>query len=186
LSGSNSCGKIAVRTVRARYTRSDFDRLPEDFPAQLVRGALVKEPGPTSGHQSRVVSVLAALLPLVPQGRVKPGPFDVPIGEYDVFQPDVAVYAEPPPEDRRGESVPEVVFEVLSPTSRRRDAGYKRRRYLEAGVREVWLLDAEEGAVEVCTADGRSIFRGSEAARSTAIRGFLLVPAELFRRLDGR
>jgi hypothetical protein len=36
--------------VRALYTRADYERLPEGFPAQLVRGQLVKEPAPRCGH----------------------------------------------------------------------------------------------------------------------------------------
>jgi Uma2 family endonuclease len=173
-------GRIDVRTVRALFTRSDYDRLPEGFPAQLVSGSLVKEPSPTHGHQSLVVAVLRALLPLLPDARVNPGPVDVPIGRHDVFQPDVAVYGEAPPSGASGEAIPAVVFEVLSPTSRVRDRGVKRRKYLAAGVREVWTLDPLERVIEVWTAAGRGVSRGGEPARSEAILGFSLVPERLF------
>ncbi len=39
----------------ADFTRDDYLRLPEGFPAELIQGQLVKEPAPTSDHQGLVV-----------------------------------------------------------------------------------------------------------------------------------
>jgi Uma2 family endonuclease len=169
-----------MRIVRARFTRADYALLPEGFPAQLVRGNLVKEPSPTYGHQGLVVLLLQELLVRVPRTRVLPSPVDVPIDEFNVFQPDVAVYAEEPPAEATGTLVPQVVFEILSPSNRVRDRGFKRRRYLEAGVAEVWLVDPAERAIEVCTGAGRATRRGADAARSECLAGFALTADALF------
>jgi hypothetical protein len=59
--------------------------------------------------------------------------------------PDLAVYLTPPPEgdDFWAEWVPEIIVEVVSPSSAERDYGEKGIEYLEFGVREYWTVDDE-------------------------------------------
>jgi Uma2 family endonuclease len=173
-------GESTVTTVPARYTRADYERLPEGFPAQLVDGSLVKDPSPLYGHQDAVVRVYEALRRLLPLRRIKLGPVDVPIDEFNVYQPDVAVYASPLPPEERGTRVPALVFEVLSPGTARRDRTFKRERYLDAGVTEVWILDREARTIEVF--DGQGVRRAGEeeSLPSRALPGFALSPAQAF------
>jgi len=65
--------------------------------------------------------------------------------------PDVAVYQTPPPEgeDVWATWVPELVIEVVSPGSERRDYEEKREEYLRFGVKEYWIVDAEKEEVLV-------------------------------------
>src|SRR5205823_5333416 len=65
--------------------------------------------------------------------------------------PDLAVYLTPPPDgaDFWAEWVPELVVEVVSPSSADRDYGEKRVEYLEFGVREYWIVDDNRGEVLV-------------------------------------
>ncbi len=44
------------------FTRADYDRLPEGFPAQLIEGFLVKQPAPTYGHQALVLELALKLV----------------------------------------------------------------------------------------------------------------------------
>ena len=44
---------------------------------------------------------------------------------------------------------PDLVVEVLSPSNRSYDRNLKRRRYLELGVPELWIVDADERTIEV-------------------------------------
>lgn len=58
--------------------------------------------------------------------------------------PDVAVYFSPPPTDNEqawDEWTPDIVVEVVSRSSRRRDYGVKVDDYLAAGVRQYWIMD---------------------------------------------
>jgi Uma2 family endonuclease len=169
-----------VGTVTELFTRRDYLQLPEGFPAQLVEGFLVKDPSPTYGHQWVVGEILVALYAALPRPLVRPGPVDVPIDEHNVYVPDVAVYAVRPPDAVGGTLVPRVVFEILSPSTASRDRDVKRRRYLDAGVEEVWLVDAAAKAFEVHRRDGSTTARGAEAAHSAAIPGFAPVPDAFF------
>ncbi len=67
--------------------------------------------------------------------------------------PDLAVYLTPPPEHEDDEFwtrwVPEIVVEVVSPSSRNRDYNEKPEEYLLAGVKEYWIVDSEHRAMVV-------------------------------------
>lgn len=165
------------------FTRALYDRLPEGFPAQLVDGALLHDPSPMRGHQALVGALYLAVVPLVGLRRAFLSPLDVALDDLNVLQPDLAVWDVPPPLDRREADVPAVVFEVLSPSSRRLDRQVKAGKYLAAGVREVWLVDPEQEAVEVRTSAGSRAHRDAEAVRSLAIAGLAVVPADLFGSL---
>src|SRR5262245_8717594 len=110
----------------ATFTRADYMRLPEGFPAQLIDGTLVKETPPTFGHQGNVLEIAVALRGCAP-GRVVVSPTDVLIDEHNVFQPDVVVHREVPnPRARHADAPPILVVEVCSPRSHARDVGWKR------------------------------------------------------------
>jgi Uma2 family endonuclease len=162
------------------FTRADWERLPERFPAELVHGSLVKDPSPTFGHQFLAADIRDLLLRRVGRRRVVLGPIDVAVGEHDVYQPDVAVYDRDPPLDGRGAPLPIVVFEVLSSSTRRRDAGVKRKEYLRAGVQEVWLVDPDSKGIEVHTRAGVDTALGDQRVTSAAVGGFSLSPSGLF------
>jgi len=173
-----------VRIVSPPFSRALYDRLPEGFPAQLVDGALLHDPAPLRGHQALVVAIYLALVDRVGLRRAFVAPVDVVIDEWNVLQPDVAMWDAPPPLDRREAEVPAVVFEVLSPANRRLDRGVKAGKYLAAGVREVWLVDPDLRSIEVRMREGRRVARGAVEARSAAVEGFVLVPDALFAHLE--
>ncbi|MFO0891020.1 MAG: Uma2 family endonuclease [Isosphaeraceae bacterium] len=68
--------------------------------------------------------------------------------------PDLAIYKTPPPEGETDDEiwsqwVPEIVVEVVSPSSRRRDYEEKPEEYLRLGVQEYWIVDEHEGRMTV-------------------------------------
>jgi Uma2 family endonuclease len=68
--------------------------------------------------------------------------------------PDLAIYKTSPPEGRNDDEiwsqwVPEIVVEVVSPSSRHRDYQEKPEEYLRLGVGEYWIVDADEGLMKV-------------------------------------
>jgi Uma2 family endonuclease len=169
-----------METVRDLYTRADFARLPEGFPAQLIAGAFVKEAVPVCGHQHLVARIFEGLAAVAGRGQVLPSPVGVPIDEYNGYEPDVALYRNPPPADERATVVPLAVFEILSPCTADYDRGIKRRKYLEAGVIEVWIVDREHRTIARHTRDGSATARGGERLESAVLPGFGVTPVGLF------
>ena len=108
-------------------------------------------------------------------------PTDVFLDDLNVYQPDVAVFRRPLAARRRHVPLPLVVFEVLSTSTAGRDRTRKTRGYLRSGVREVWLVDPDTGAVEVRTAEGSRSFGRDDVAESRAIPGFAVTGRELMR-----
>jgi Uma2 family endonuclease len=171
-----------VRTATGPFTRADYLRLPEGFPAQLIAGWLVKEAAPIYGHQMVVVRLCGLLLRLVDADRVLVSPVDVPIDDRNVYQPDVAVFRSALPPESGGVEIPLLALEVLSPSTKRWDRGVKRRKYLEGGVEEVWLVDREARRIEVHTAAGVREAVGAETLRSSALPGLAVSPDDLLPR----
>lgn len=169
-----------METMSALYTKADYDRLPEGFPAQLIEGCLVKEAAPTYEHQLLVGRLRDTLVPLVDPALVVVSPTDVVIDEHNVFQPDVVVLGAIPPLKSSDVGIPRIAFEVLSPSSATRDRVVKRERLLAAGVDEVWLLDPHEATIEIWDGSGMRRLVGDEVAASETLPGFRLEPAAFF------
>jgi Uma2 family endonuclease len=169
-----------AHVVTTGFTRADYFLLPEGFPAQLVGGTLVRDAVPACGHQNLASRIHVLLARLVGVDRVAEGPVAVVVDDRNVFGPDVVVHETVPAFDARDVGVPLLVFEIVSPTTARRDRGVKRAGYLRAGVREVWIIDRAAGTVEVHDKDGVRTARSDEPARSRAVAGLVIVPSELF------
>jgi Uma2 family endonuclease len=168
------------------YTRAQYDLLPEGFPAQLIEGQLLREPSPDFGHQRIAFSIARTLEPLVGPRRVCLAPLDVPVDEFNVYQPDIVVFRVPLEDETEtaARGVPLLVIEVLSPSTASRDRLVKRTRLLDAGVEEVWLVDRMNGSIDVYDLGSyRDVPRRSTRNRPIAsgvLPGFELTPAHLF------
>ena len=84
-----------VTATEPRYTRADYLRLPEGYPAQLVDGALVREPSPAPWHQWVTARLYNSLCDRVGRSRVLFSPVDLTIDDRNVYQPDVMVFERP-------------------------------------------------------------------------------------------
>lgn len=138
------------------YDVADYMELPEDGPRyQLMRGWLVREPAPGEKHQTVVGNLYVLLRRWVGArclGRLYVAPFDTVLSPSDVVQPDLLFVSrdqlgQPNPKNLRGR--PDLVVEVLSPSTRQRDLQVKVQLYRDAGVFEAWLVDLETESVQV-------------------------------------
>ena len=139
------------------WTRRDLDRLPDDGNSyEVVRGELFVTPAPGSRHQQIVAELADRVAPYVAAHRIGQLHFPravVVIGGSQV-EPDFMVRrkVQPPPPSWEEASLPILVVEVLSETTRRRDLIAKRSLYLEAGIEEYWMLDGERRTITVARA----------------------------------
>jgi Uma2 family endonuclease len=166
-----------------RFTRTDYMRLPEGFPAQLIDGALIKEPAPTIWHQWVVGRLYRGLCEKVGENRVLFSPVDFTVDDENVYQPDVAVFARPFSIDPHAREIetPLLVAEVLSESTAPYDLGTKARRYLEKGVQEVWLVDPEARTIEIRTPAGTTRIGPDGTAVSSVVPGFSVRVEALLR-----
>jgi Uma2 family endonuclease len=83
-------------------------------------------------------------------------PFDVFVDRYNVLQPDACILGAALPRDVPEIGIPVLVVEILFPSTAHRDRHKKRRVCLDAGVREVWIVDPEDETITIQTRDGRA------------------------------
>ena len=143
---------IAPSADLGPYRRADYDALPDEPRCELIFGRIYVSPSPTPFHQL-VVALLWQWLDAVaePGALVLFAPLDVILADHSVVQPDV-VYVSAARRDivgRRIEGAPDLLIEVLSPGSGRRDRGEKLALYASSGVREYWIVDPAERQIEL-------------------------------------
>lgn len=129
-------------------------------------------------------------------GIVLGAPFEVllPRGITNPVQPDILYFRTgngPESGDPSFAGVPDLIVEVLSPSTRRRDEGIKKSPYEDAGVLEYWLVDSRPRTVLVYTfVEGRYAelgrFGGGEAVRSVVLSDLHLRVGDLFSPLRHR
>lgn len=157
--------------------------LPEtNSPTELWDGEIVMSPAPSFFHQEivcRFYKLLDAWVSRHNLGKVAVSPLDMVLTPRRVVQPDVVFVSTERLHiiQTRMMGAADLVAEVVSPESRRRDRIDKRDLYEQHGVKEYWLLDPEAGTVEVLHLTrgeyqlvGR--WRSGETAESRLLEGF--------------
>jgi Uma2 family endonuclease len=132
------------------WTYAKYASLPDDGKRyEVVRGELVVCPAPNSDHQDACLALGAALRAFARNrgsGRCVIAPFDVVLAADVVLQPDVLFVTAERLHLVRKEGVfgaPDLVVEILSPSTKRHDLVVKRALYAEYGVREMWVVDPD-------------------------------------------
>ncbi|HYW11516.1 MAG TPA: Uma2 family endonuclease [Longimicrobium sp.] len=163
---------MATRTAAVRdWTYEEFARLPDDGNRyEVIAGELYVTPAPGSLHQ-RVQYRLAAMFENFCDehgvGTMYGAPYDVIFGEGDYLEPDL-IFVRRDREDiiqkHAAVGTPDLVVEILSDSTARRDRGIKRERYAAFGVPEYWIIDTEAKQIEVLRLTGGDL-RRAEIAR---------------------
>jgi len=159
---------------------------------ELVWGWAREPAAPRWGHQEIVTRITVLLYQHVHQrrlGRVCASPIDVVLDEARalVVQPDVVFVSNDRAGIIRGQvwGAPDLVVEVESPGTWRRDRVWKRRWYRQYGVREYWLIDPVGRSVTVLTFPVRGrvrrrSFRGRASIESAVLPGLRAAAAKVF------
>lgn len=174
-------------------TAKEYELLPEGAPYQLIGGELVMSPAPIFFHQrvlGRLFRALSDFVEVRDLGEVVISPMDVHLTVIDVYQPDMLFIRNEnlPKIDPTNwvRLVPDMVLEVLSPSTSVKDYNRKKTIYGECGVREYWIVDPIEHTVEILVNESgsyrrESIFEGASNLISPMFPGFSLRLDELFR-----
>ena len=173
----------------SKLTYEDYVKIPEDGKRhEIIEARHVVSAAPVPRHQAVLLKVTCRFLELQDGDRatVLFAPIDVHLSEVDVVQPDLIAIAQKSSHligSIKIEGPPELVVEVLSPSTARNDRGAKRALYEFAGVAEYWIVDPERNSItQLSLSDGRYAERliGSGRVKSTAFAGFEVELEELF------
>ncbi|HKH43914.1 MAG TPA: Uma2 family endonuclease [Thermoanaerobaculia bacterium] len=166
---------MAVREpARRKLTYDDYVLIPEDGQRhEILDGEHTVSPAPTLWHQLVLSALHRLLSPFIHEKRlgwVVAAPVDVLFSEHDVAQPDLVFISKERAGIMAGANVqgtPDLVVEILSPSTRRRDEGLKRDLYERSGVREYWLIDPERQEVRVFRRGGSGFKPAAELSASS-------------------
>jgi len=143
--------------TRIKLTYEDYRNAPESEREryELFEGELVMVPSPSEYHQRISVNLEFLLCGFVKQrdlGFVYDAPLDVILSDDTVLQPDILFIGKERAKIIAEEGIrgaPDLVIEILSEATAKRDRTYKKTLYARHGVKEYWLVDPATKTVEV-------------------------------------
>lgn len=189
---------MAFPAEEMKYTFADCLKWEEDERVELIDGAAVMMDPPSRKHQEISGALFAQLYNFLEgkKCRVYAAPFAVRLFEKDgdtpeevdtMVEPDLSVVCDGSKLDERGcKGAPDLVIEILSPSTRRHDRLVKLGLYQRAGVREYWIVDPENKAVQVFLRDADGFLRlhedygQEELAKVHALEGCYIELNRLF------
>jgi len=148
---------------KEKWTYADYLKLPDDdCRYEIIEGVLYASNAPSLDHQFTVVKLVSQMDVFVTQnlvGYVLTAPFEVHLSEKTKpVQPDVLfIQTEkwPTPGAKYFEGSPDLIVEVLSPSTRRVDQFIKFRAYEKAQVPEYWMADPKTRSIQVFTLENK-------------------------------
>ena len=175
-----------------KYTHDDLLQLPDDGKRrEIIDGELYVTPPPINYHQKILLNLTGAFwifLENHPLGELRFAPLDVILSEHDVLEPDLLFVLN---EHRdilqdwvRG--APDLVIEILSPTTESRDRGIKLKAYARYGIGEYWIVDPTAQAVEVYRLTAEGFHLATTGAKGQTVEtpllpGFSLTVDSIFK-----
>ncbi|MCL2833183.1 MAG: Uma2 family endonuclease [Treponema sp.] len=149
---------LPIKVEDEYYTYADFLEWDEDFRAELLDGEILMMAPPLTNHQDISGELFFQIRSFLENKKCKvyASPFGVRLfpkkdkSDDTVFLPDIVVVCDSNKLDDYGcNGAPDLVIEIISPSTARYDRIYKLRKYQKAGVREYWIVDPILKSVEV-------------------------------------
>jgi Uma2 family endonuclease len=159
---------------------------------EIIGGELIVSPTPVSGHQHVSYRLTVTIGPYIEAkrlGQLFYAPMTVRLGRHDVVQPDLLFLSAANRaliQNGIVEGAPDLIIEILSPSTQRVDLVRKRALYERAGVREYWIVDLDRRAVRQLVLREGHYEEGDTSGgvlRSSVIDGLQIEIASLFHDL---
>ena len=184
--------KVSTEGPGPPITYHDYVLLPQDRNRyEVLDGELYMTPSPTYLHQWVVMALAAALHDHASQhglGAVLTAPIDVVLSETTIVQPDILFIGAarvPAATAKNITTVPELIVEVVFPSSAEQDRVDKMRAYARHGVPHYWIADPDAKVLEMYALSGGDYalaaeFRGDVTGSSPLFPGLAIPLARLW------
>lgn len=183
---------MATRLIeKKRYTIEDYMKTPDDVRYELIEGELLMTPSPLTRHQRAVGTFYFKIREYLENknvGEVFLSPYDVVLDNENVFEPDVIFVSKENSNiitEANIKGAPDMVIEVLSPSTSKRDLINKKRIYAKYGVKEYWIADPVEMTLDLYILNGthfdlKKSYSEEEMAESVVLEGLRIPVKEVF------
>lgn len=181
---------ILPRYQGLRLNATEFFTIPDDGVLyELINGVVVMSLTPSFSHQcalSRLHWIIADYVEQHQLGTVVVAPFDVQLGETLVYHPDIAFFSPERARMRmeRANVIPDLIVEILSESTARKDLETKREDYESAKVEEYWAVDPDNRECHFFVLRGGKYRESrSEEFRSPMLKGMRFDSRKFFDSL---
>lgn len=188
---------MALPAEKARYTFAECLAWNEKERIEIINGEAFMMATPSSQHQEISMELTRQLANFLEgkQCKVYPAPFGVRLFEQDgdkpkdvdtVVEPDISVICDRSKIDKYGcKGAPDLIIEILSPSTRRHDRLVKLNLYQRAQVREYWIVDPDNKSVQVFIQDNgilkiREDYGREDVARVNVLEGCFIDLEKVF------
>src|SRR3990172_1605134 len=177
---------------RVRLSVDEYMELPNDGKRyEIIDGDFFMSPAPTPKHQRvsrKLQTILILALEKTGHGEVYNAPIDVVLGRYDVVEPDLVFIRTDNRHivgDKNIQGIPDLLIEILSPSSRRSDILVKGPLYARFGVPAYWVVDPDIDRIEFFVLEGGSykleqVASSPEVVRPAGFPGLEIPLADVF------
>ena len=181
---------VTAKTHR-KFTYEDYRNTPDDIRYELHDGELIVVPAPNMAHQgisTTLLRLIDTLVYLRKLGKVFHAPTDVVFSDTEVVQPDLIFVSNERSHiltENNIRGAPELIIEILSPSTAGRDRTFKRTLYERHGVKEYWMVDPSARNITILLL-GESgyelagIYGEGQTLTSTTLSGFSLDLDDIF------
>lgn len=162
---------MALPAENKRYTFADVLAWDESERVEIINGEAFMMAPPSRVHQEILAELIRQFGNFLEGKRCKayPAPFGVRLFEHDgdspedvdtMVEPDISVVCDKNKLDDHGcKGAPDLIIEILSPSTQRHDRLVKLGLYQKAGVREYWVISPGEQTVQVMLRDNDGVFQ---------------------------
>ena len=176
------------------YTYDDYLTLPNDGKRyEIIEGELYMTPAPMTHHQEisgNLEHILRDYLSASRWGKLFHAPIDVVFSMTEIVQPDIIVISKQRQHIITKKNIvaaPDLVIEILSESSANTDRTTKKALYEKHGVKEYWIVDPVEQAVELYVRKENAfsrlgVFSGNQIVESQVLRGLKIEVREIFSK----
>ena len=180
---------MVITTTKLTY--QDYLNVDGDERYELIDGELILLPSPNTAHQLTSVALSSRMFMFAEErelGLVLHAPFDVLLSDTDVVQPDILFVSNERAHIRMPANIrgaPDLVVEILSPSSTSRDWRDKFELYSKHGVKEYWIVDPENRVVWLALLRGGALeiagtYGVGDTVSSTVLAGFSVKVDDIF------
>lgn len=178
-------------TQKPKLTYEDYAKTPDDERWELIDGELFMSPSPKRAHQRSQMTLGSRMSFFADENDLGEAysDFDVVLSDTDTVRPDLLFVSNERLHIITADNVqgaPDLVVEIRSESTARRDWTTKRDLYERHGVREYWLVDPDAATVAVLLLDEgelkvTGVYGEGDSLSSAVMSGFSIVLADIFR-----
>lgn len=182
-----------TKALPTPFTYDDYIALPDDAKRyEIIEGEVSMTPAPSPRHQEIQLRLSSALFFHVNKhslGTVLTSPIDLVLSMVDVVQPDVLFVARERSHiiaKKNLVGIPNLIVEILSPSSTTRDQKEKLNLYQRYGLPEYWIVNPDSQIIEVYLAAANRLekvetLKTGEELHARQIPGLVLELTEIFK-----